>query len=119
MKTINLTKEHRGGPQSTTFSGRSEGGQVRTELKLDTLDSVQEEIEIIIPDDTTSFNPSFFLGLFYKSMLTLGSVDAFKKKYKFNFSNFTDGELKKYVEQDIEDCYRRCINELNQKTGLD
>lgn len=119
MKKIVLTKEHRGGNQSTTFSGRPEGEAVRGKLKLDDIDGSPEEVSIIIPNDTTSFNPSFFLGLFYKSIKCLGSVDAFKKKFVFDFTNFTDQELLKYIEKDIEDSYRRCINELNQKTGLD
>lgn len=119
MKTITLTKEHRGGNQSTTFSGRPEGEAVREKLKLDSIDGNSEGVVVIIPNDTTSFNPSFFLGLFYKSIKSLGSVDAFKKKFTFDFSNFTDQELLKYIEKDIEDSFRRCINELNQKTGLD
>lgn len=119
MKTIVLTKEHRGGNQSTTFSGRPEGEAVREKLKLDAIDGSTECVSIIIPNDTTSFNPSFFLGLFYKSIKRLGSVDAFKKKFVFDFSNFKDQELLKYIEKDIEDSYRRCINELNQITGLD
>lgn len=119
MRTINLTKEHRGGAQSTTFSGRPEGEAVREELKLDVLDNSSEPVTITIPNDTTSFNPSFFLGLLFKSVKKMGSVDAFKKRFTFDFSNYTDVELLKYVEKDIEDSYRRCVNELNQKTGLD
>ncbi len=119
MIIINLTKEHRGGAQSTTFSGRPEGETVRKELKLDTIDDSSEPVTIIIPNDTTSFNPSFFLGLLFKSVKRMGSIDAFKKRFSFDFSNYTDKELLKYVQQDIEDSYRRCVNELNQKTGLD
>lgn len=119
MRIINLTKEHRGGARSTTFSGRLEGEAVREELKLDALDNSNENVTITIPNDTTSFNPSFFLGLLFKSVKKMGSVDAFKKRFSFDFSNYTDKELLKYVQQDIEDSYRRCINELNKKTGLD
>lgn len=119
MKIINLTSEHRGGAQSTTFSGRPEGEAVRKELNLDAIDNSSDPVTITIPNDTTSFNPSFFLGLLFKSVKKMGSVDAFKKRFSFDFSNYTDFELLKYVQQDIEDSYRRCINELNQKTGLD
>lgn len=119
MRIINLTKEHRGGLQSTTFSGRPEGEAVRETLNLDALDNSDEIVTIKIPNDTTSFNPSFFLGLLFKSVKKMGSVDAFKKKFLFDFTNYTDEELLKYVQQDIEDSYRRCVNELNQKTGLD
>lgn len=115
---IQLTKEHRGGSKSTTFSGRAEGRQVRDKLNLDNIDSGNENVTITIPNDTTSFNPSFFLGLFFDSVKKCGSVESFKRKFVFDFSNF-DSELKNYINQDIEDCFRRCDNEINKKTGID
>ena len=66
MKTIKLTAEHRG-TNSTTFTGRPQGKSVRGSLNLDQEDKDQEEVNIEIPKDTTSFNPSFYLGLFYDS----------------------------------------------------
>lgn len=118
MKKIALTKEHRGGIKSTTFSGRPEGQAVRAKLGIDNYDNCSEQIEVSIPDDTTSFNPSFFLGLFFESVKKCGSVEAFKSKYKLNLSNVNE-ELQTYIQQDYEDCLRRCNNELNKKTGID
>lgn len=115
---IELTKEHRGSPKSTTFSGRLEGRQVREKLNLDNIDSGNANVTITIPNDTTSFNPSFFLGLFFDSVKKSGSVESFKRKFVFDLSNF-DAELKNYINQDIDDCFRRCDNELNQITGID
>lgn len=118
MSRIELTKEHRGGPKSTTFSGRPEGEAVRLALGLSKYDEGSEIVSVTIPNDTTSFNPSFFLGLFFESVKKVGSVDNFKRKYILDLSNFSD-DLKQYIIEDLEDCYRRCGNELNKKTGID
>ena len=115
---IELKKEYRGGVKSTTFSGRAEGEEVRSKLDLDTIDRQPDHVVVKLPDDTTSFNPSFFLGLFFKSIKYLKSVEAFKQKYSFDLSNF-DTELKGYIKEDITDCYIRCDNELKRKTAID
>jgi len=86
MEIIELTKNHRGGIKSTSFSWRTEGKCVRKELSIDDkYDGMDGPFKVIIPSDTTSFNPSFFLGLFYESVKKLGSVDKFKKKVHFRF----------------------------------
>lgn len=118
MLTIELTKIHRGGPKSTTFSGRPEGREVRQALNLDSQEDAADKVVIKIPNDTTSFNPSFFLGLLFDSVKKCGSIDAFKAKYCFDLSEFPD-ELCSYIKVDLEDSYQRCENELNKKTGID
>lgn len=118
MVKIEITKSHRGGVRSTTFSGRPEGKAVRNALHLDSLENTDDIITILIPNDTTSFNPSFFLGLLFDSVKKCGSIDSFKKKYVFDLSAFTP-ELRSYIETDLEDSYQRCENELNKKTGID
>lgn len=67
---------------SKVFSGRENGKISRQKLNLDYLDTIDEEITVIIPDDTFSINTSFFLGLFGPSVRKLG-VKGFKDKYKF------------------------------------
>lgn len=116
---LELTKEHRGGTNSTTFSGRPEGEAVRKVLGVSKYDTAEGVIKVTIPADTTSFNPSFFLGLFYESVKALGSVEAFKAKYQIDLSNFDNIEQRQFIEADIADSYRRCENEINKKTGLD
>lgn len=118
MLTIELTKMHRGGPKSTTFSGRPEGKAVRKALNLDSLENGIDKILIKIPNDTTSFNPSFFLGLLFDSVKKCGSIDAFKAKFSFDFSEFPE-VLCTFIKADLEDSYQRCENELNKKTGID
>ena len=86
-----LKPEHRG-KNSTTFTGNPQGAQVRNELQLDECDKNEEDVEILVPKDTTSFNPSFYLGLLYKSIVFYHGVDEFKKKYQFTFED-TDEEF--------------------------
>ncbi|MCQ2076705.1 MAG: hypothetical protein MJZ20_06700 [Bacteroidaceae bacterium] len=116
---IELTKQHRGGSDSTTFSGRPEGEDVRKILDLDKRDKEEEIHQVVIPNDTTSFNPSFFLGLFYASVKFFNSVEKFRAKYQFDFSNFDNDELREYMKIDLEDNCQRCSDELNKITGLD
>lgn len=118
MPKIEITKNHRGGVKSTTFSGRPEGKAVRKALQLDSLENNDEVVSIVIPNDTTSFNPSFFLGLLFDSVKKCGSIDSFKKKYVFDLSAFSP-ELRSFIEADLDDSYQRCENELNKKTGID
>jgi len=103
-------------PQSFAFIGREQGERARKDLNLDILDERPDGIELIIPKDTTSFNPSFFLGLLYKSIAKLG-IAEFKKKY--NFSYETDSKtLQEILRRNIEDGIRNANNSLNNKSGL-
>lgn len=116
MNIIKLTTEHRGGTKSTSFSGRHEGEEVRTQLRLDEYDKTDGEYYVSLPPDTTSLNPSFFLGLFYKSIKSLG-LDSFEKKYQFMFSDLEPG-LQDIIKQNYDECMRKAYNELNSSTGL-
>jgi hypothetical protein len=114
MKELNL-REYR--PVSSfSFSGRPQGESVRKKLKLSEIDSNAEEVEIIIPSDTTSFNPSFFLGLLYESMEVLG-IEKFNQKYKLKIES-EDPERRKFINSNIEDGFRNASNSLNGRTGL-
>lgn len=105
------------GNKSTLFTGRPQGMAARAVLKLDEYDK-NENLEIIfeIPDGTTSFNPSFYLGLVYHSYKNLG-VEKFSEKYKFEIKTL-DEETKKVLIANLADGMRDAINELNKKTGL-
>jgi len=77
MKKIDF--KELGGP---VFVGRERGNRVREKFNLDQIDTSDEKIQIIVPEDTYSINPSFFLALFGKSIRTLGDKEAFFKKYE-------------------------------------
>lgn len=117
MKTIQLLKEHRGGKNSTSFAGRKEGKLVRDTLKLDALDNDDNKYSINIPEDTTSFNPSFYLGLFYDSIEKL-TWEGFISKYQFDLNNLSE-PLKSIISRNLEECERKAKNECTGLTGLD
>ena len=114
---IFLTKAHRG-VGSTLFTGRPEGKAVRKELKLNEKDKTSEIYTIYIPEGTTSFNTSFFLGLFFDSIKKLGSIESFKKKYIISLSKLEES-LRPSIERNLNGCYRKAENELDKSTGLD
>lgn len=116
-KPIELKAEFRGAKRSTTFAGRNEGAEVREKLTLDEKDVDGNTYVVTFANDTTSVNPSFFLGLFFPSLSKLG-FEAFSSKYNFDFSNFEDEELKKIIIENVNECLRKAKNELNNTTAL-
>ena len=115
QKKFDLSKYRGNG--SSLFTGRPQGQAARADLKLDDLDKNEDlEVTFTIPEGTTSFNPSFYLGFLYNSYKNLGE-DAFAEKYKFEVQS-NDALTKKVIEQNLEDGNRNAINELNKKTGL-
>lgn len=99
---------------SASFSGRPQGLSARKEINITELDkSVDEEVYFIIPEDTTSFNPSFFLGLVYESIKKLG-LDNFKKKYHWDIQTRNE-DRKRAILKNIEDGYRSALNSINDK----
>ena len=72
----------RGNIVSKVFTGRDRGVYVRENSHIDDIDSKYETIEIIIPDNIKSINPSFFEELF-RNVVTKHGRDEFMNKYKF------------------------------------
>jgi hypothetical protein len=103
-------------PQSFAFIGRAQGEHARKDLGLDALDITDEAVELLIPKDTTSFNPSFFLGMLYDSISKLGILN-FRKKYNFVYE--TDNAiLQEILRKNIEDGIRNAGNSMNNRSGL-
>tara|TARA_R110002051_G_scaffold69946_2_gene125795 strand:+ start:6816 stop:7184 length:369 start_codon:yes stop_codon:yes gene_type:complete len=114
---INLTSSHRG-IGSSTFTGRPQGVQVRAELKLDKFDFDKNSYVITIPEGTISFNPSFYLGLFFKSIKNLNGFKNFSDKYDIQLLE-SNSELKELLLEDFDECKRQSENEFIGKTGID
>lgn len=113
MKKIQLKPEHRG-KNSTTFTGRPQGVEIRKILHLSNCDETNDQFEISVPAGTTSFNPSFYLGLFFDSIVYLKGIENFKKKYKIVFED-SNSELVEIIKDDIRDCERQASNEYKRK----
>ncbi len=116
MKTLKLSIQHRG-DNSTTFTGRPQGKGVRKNLNLSDEDKNKDPVTITIPAGTTSFNPSFYLGLFFDSILYLKGIDNFKKKYQIQFED-TDTDIVGYLKENIADCERQASNEYNRNSRI-
>jgi len=105
------------GANSTTFTGRPQGEDVRSILKLNDFDKDVDPIIIEIPIGTTSFNPSFYLGLFFESIKTLGGIEQFQKKYTIKIIDSNENTYNSLL-RNISEGERQAINEFNKKTGL-
>lgn len=81
------------------FTGRDRGLFVRTASKIDELEDKYEEIEVIIPDNIYSINPSFFEELFFNVVNKLGKINFLKK---FKFTNLGEYNYNKPLNEAIE-----------------
>lgn len=98
------------------FTGRPQGESARRDLSLSEKDKKKEEVILVIPQGTTSFNPSFYLGLLFESIKHHG-VDKFEEYYKFEIED--DNEvIRKILWEDLSDGKRNAINTLSGKSGL-
>ena len=103
--------------QSSIFTGRPEGSAVRQKLNLDALDrNKNAQVTFVIPEDTTFFSPSFYLGLLFPSYQALGQ-DAFLKKYQFEIAN-NEPTIHNVVKMNLEDGHRNAVNSLKSHASL-
>ncbi|MFV8379319.1 hypothetical protein [Flavobacterium sp. LB3R33] len=106
--TIELSKYKNS--KSSIFTGRPQGEEVRKILDLDELDKSENEVEFVIPDDTLSFNPSFYLGLLFPSYKKL-KPEGFDLKYSF-IVNSDNPDIVRVINKDLIDGKRNAINSL-------
>jgi hypothetical protein len=113
-KTIDLFKYR--GKDSSLFTGRPQGELARLELNLEKNDKAGNKIIFIIPKETSSFNPSFYLGLLYESIKHFG-FDKFEEYYTFEIAD-EDPAIKKVLQTNLNDGKRNALNTILGKTGL-
>lgn len=83
--TINLDDFRVIGKDGTiakVFTGRDRGEDVRKASRIDEIESKYESVNIVIPDNIYSINPSFFEELFINVVMKLGK-ERFQEKFKF------------------------------------
>ncbi|APY08446.1 hypothetical protein BWZ20_09120 [Winogradskyella sp. J14-2] len=118
-KILNIDLTPYRGINSTSLTGRPQGKDVRQELKLDTKEESHDKILVHIPLGTTSFNPSFFLGLFYNSIKKLGSIEKFEEKFIFVFNKNESEILKEIISDNIDEALTYAKNSLrDSKKGF-
>jgi hypothetical protein len=87
---------------SKVFTGRSKGGEVRNTSKIDELERENSIIEIVIPTDIYSINPSFLEEFLVNVVSKLGA-QGFNEKFKF----INEGDYK--ITKDIEEAIERIL----------
>lgn len=70
-------------PGSRIFTGRDRGASIRRQSNLDNIESENDTVFIVIPDNIYSINPSFFEELFVNVVKKLGKK-SFLEKFKFS-----------------------------------
>jgi len=108
-KVINLSEYKE--LDSSVFAGRYQGELVRQILDLNQFDHSIQVVEFIIPEGTSSFNTSFYIGLLYDSFKKLG-VKKFEQKYFFTIQDTNENNIK-ILKSNLEDGKRHCINLMN------
>lgn len=96
-KTINL-EEYRT-PNSKIFTGRDRGRDVRERSKIDELETQYEKIEIIIPDNIFSINPSFFEEFIIKVVQKLGKKVFFER---FSFKSIGEYDCTESLDEAVD-----------------
>ena len=84
---------------SKVFTGRDRGKKVRQESRLDELEAQAPHIEIIIPENVYSINPSFFEEFLLNVVTKLGKEKFFNK---FTFTSVGDYEFSKPLNEAID-----------------
>jgi hypothetical protein len=117
-KIIEIDLANYRGNSSTTFTGREQGKTVRIKLELEKIDS-KSKVKIKIPKGTTSFNPSFFLGLFYESIKKSKTIEVFNTRFNFVFDDDENPEIKEIIKKNIKAALFYAESSLNdQKKGF-
>lgn len=90
--TINLEdfRVRDGQRVSKVFTGRDRGKYVRENSKIDEIEMKYTTINIVIPDNVYSINPSFFEEFLVNVVMKLGKEGFLRK---FNFSSEGDYEF--------------------------
>jgi len=83
------------------YAGKKHGLEAREYYDLDYYDNMSYQIIFIVPEDTTSFNSSFFIGLFKDSIKKLGMIN-FENKYKIILAE-TNSTIRNKLNADIAD----------------
>ena len=80
MKSYTIDLELYRTPGSKVFTGRDRGIEVRTASKIDEVEKTLDKIDIIIPEDIRSINPSF-LEEFLLNVVTKLKGNKFRENF--------------------------------------
>jgi hypothetical protein len=93
-------------PGSKVFTGRDRGIVVRNNSKIDDLITNNDHIEILVPEDIRSINPSFLEEFLINVVQKLGKVNFYK-----NVLFKTSGRYN--IEEDLQEAVDSILREEN------
>ena len=107
MSTANIDLETYRTKGSKVFTGRERGKKIREESKIDNLVDNYNLVNIKIPTDIMSVNPSFLEEFLFNSVTKLGKINFYKKVQFIT-------ESKRYnIAEDLEEAVDRILRSNN------
>lgn len=103
--TIDLEQYRTAG--SKVFIGRDRGKDIRMKSKLDELIERGENIEIIVPEEVMSVNPSFLEEFLFNAVKRLGKEEFYKRV------TFKNSNVRYNVGSDVEEAIDRILRSNN------
>lgn len=104
MKYLTINLNSYKAPGSKVFTGRDRGQSVREKSKIDQLAQGEDPIEVVIPEDIYSINPSFLEEFLVNVVQRLGKIAFFNK---FKITN--KGEYK--IDKDLDEAIDRILRQ--------
>ena len=104
MKYLTINLNSYKAPGSKVFTGRDRGQSVREKSKIDQLSEGQNPIEVVIPEDIYSINPSFLEEFLVNVVQRLGKTAFFKK-----FKIVNEGAYK--IDKDLDEAIDRILRQ--------
>jgi hypothetical protein len=89
--------------EGPVYTGRDRGERLREQLNLNSFDTAEGSVKVIIPEQTYSISSSFFLGMFGPSILKAASREKFLSKYQFETSQFLLGVIDKHIARALQE----------------
>lgn len=107
MNSVTIDLENYRTKGSKVFTGRERGQNIRTESKIDELVNTKETINILIPVDIMSINPSFLEELLFNIVKKLGKEKFYKKVI------FLSDSKRYNISEDLEEAVDRILRSNN------
>lgn len=81
------------------LAGHDRGLKAREHFALDNLDHEGEVVDVVLPGNFRAISPSFFQGMFSKSVQHFRNAPAFFAHYHFDAPSHIRARLIQYAEQ--------------------
>jgi len=105
-----LSIEEIGNIDSSTYSGTTQGYQLRKSLSLDDKDKDNNSYTLVFPSNTTTVTPNYIAGLFSDSKKVLQNSIEFKKKYHIDVQKINPrirGAIGRRINDEIDDLFEK------------